>query len=356
MNGILVAVIGIPSIIATLATQFFWGGITTVMTGGLSYAIRTIDDYAIHDVLVGRIGVVPVQALWATAVAVALWFVLNRHRFGEHLLFIGDNVEVARVVGVNVGREKIKLFTLMGVLGAFAAVLLTAENKNFFNTQGSGFLLTVMAAVFIGGTSIFGGKATIVGSYVGAYIIGMIEAGLVATGMQGFWVRAVVGLVFLAAVVFHLSMDHDNVEVARVVGVNVGREKIKLFTLMGVLGAFAAVLLTAENKNFFNTQGSGFLLTVMAAVFIGGTSIFGGKATIVGSYVGAFIIGMIEAGLVATGMQGFWVRAVVGLVFLAAVMFHLSMDQPQRLARLKQLFRFGGKLERQPAPPAQGSP
>jgi simple sugar transport system permease protein len=207
VNGILVAVIGIPSIIATLATQFFWGGITTVLTGGLSYSIRTIDDFAIHEVLAGRIGVVPVQALWATAIAVALWFVLNRHRFGEHLLFIGDNVGVARVVGVNVGREKIKLFTLMGVLGAFAAVLLTIENKNFFNTQGSGFLLTVMAAVFIGGTSIFGGKATIVGSYVGAYIIGMIEAGLVATGMQGFWVRAVVGLVFLAAVVFHLTMD-----------------------------------------------------------------------------------------------------------------------------------------------------
>jgi hypothetical protein len=55
-------------------------------------------------------------------------------------------------------------------------------------------------------------------------------------------------------------------------------------------------------------------------------------------------------------MQGFWVRAVVGLVFLAAVVFHLSMDQPQRLARLKQLFRVGGKLEREAAPPARGSP
>jgi simple sugar transport system permease protein len=125
-----------------------------------------------------------------------------------------------------------------------------------------------------------------------------------------------------------------------VVGVNVGREKIKLFTLMGVLGAFAAVLLTAENKNFFNTQGSGFLLTVMAAVFIGGTSIFGGKATIVGSYVGAYIIGMIEAGLVATGMQGFWVRAVVGLVFLAAVVFHLTMEDSTRLRALLK-FSFG---------------
>jgi simple sugar transport system permease protein len=125
-----------------------------------------------------------------------------------------------------------------------------------------------------------------------------------------------------------------------VVGVSVGREKIKLFTLMGVLGAFAAVLLTAENKNFFNTQGSGFLLTVMAAVFIGGTSIFGGKATIVGSYIGAYIIGMIEAGLVATGMQGFWVRAVVGLVFLAAVIFHLTMEDSTRMRALLK-FTFG---------------
>ena len=207
VNGLLIAVIGIPSIIATLATQFFWGGITTVLSGGLSYAIRTINDYPIFDVFVGRIGVVPVQALWATALALALWLILNRHRFGEHVLFIGDNRQVAEVVGINVVREKVKLFTLMGVLGAFAAVLLTMENKNFFNTQGSGFLLTVMAAVFIGGTSIFGGKATIVGSFIGAYIIGMVEAGLVATGIQGFWVRAVVGLVFLAAVIFHLTMD-----------------------------------------------------------------------------------------------------------------------------------------------------
>ena len=65
---------------------------------------------------------------------------------------------------------------------------------------------------------------------------------------------------------------------------------------------------------------------------------------------------MIEAGLVATGMQGFWVRAVVGLVFLAAVVFHLSMDQPQRLARLRQMVRFGARLGRRPAPPARERP
>jgi len=224
VNGLLIAVIGIPSIIATLATMFFWGGITTVLSGGLSYSLRTVDDFAIWSVFVGRIGAMPVQALWALGLTVVVWFLLNRHRFGEHLLFIGENIGVARVVGIDVTRERLKLFTLMGVLAAFAAVLLTLENKNFFNTQGQGYLLTVIAAVFIGGSSIFGGQATVVGSLVGAFIITMIEAGLVAAGIQGFWVRAVVGLVFLVAVIFHLLMDNPakRRELGRLAGLSRG--------------------------------------------------------------------------------------------------------------------------------------
>jgi len=207
VNGLIVARVGIPSIIATLATQFLWGGLTTVFSQGLSYSLGEIDQGLLWQLFVGRIGPVPVQAAWALAVAVALWFVLNRHRFGEHLLFIGDNARVAEVVGVNVAREKIRMFVLMGVMAAFASVLLTLENKNFFNTQGSGYLLEVMAAVFIGGTSVFGGQASMVGTVAGAFIIGMVEAGLVATGLQGFWVRAVVGMVFLAAVIGHLLIE-----------------------------------------------------------------------------------------------------------------------------------------------------
>ena len=207
VNGILIARVGIPSIIATLATQFLWGGLTTVLSQGLSYSLGDVDQLLLWRLLVGRIGPFPVQALWALAVAAMLWLVLNRRRFGEHLLFIGDNARVAEVVGVNVRREKIRMFVLMGVMAAFASVLLTLENKNFFNTQGGGYLLEVMAAVFIGGTSVFGGKASVVGSVAGSFIIGMVEAGLVATGLQGFWVRAVVGIVFLAAVVGHLVIE-----------------------------------------------------------------------------------------------------------------------------------------------------
>ncbi|MCH8196603.1 MAG: ABC transporter permease [Proteobacteria bacterium] len=208
INGVLIARVGIPSIIATLATLFVWEGATVILSGGLSHNIRQIGGYSIYDVLTGRIGPVPVQALWALGLAVVTWFVLNRRRFGEHLLFIGDNPEVARVLGVDVVREKIKLFTLMGVLGALAGVVLTLDNKNFFTTQGSGYLLIVMAAVFIGGTSITGGKGSIVGTFFASFIVGSIEAGIVASGLGGFWTRLVVGLVFLTAVIVHIFMEN----------------------------------------------------------------------------------------------------------------------------------------------------
>lgn len=217
VNGLLVALIGIPSFIATLGTQFFWAGMATVLSGGRSYALRGAEGSSVWRLLVGRpdlgadfpfwLNQLSIQGLWTALIVVFLWFVLNRHRFGEHVLFIGDSNGVARVVGIDVLREKVKLFALMGFLAALAALFLTLENKNFFGNQGGGYLLTAIASVLIGGTSIFGGRATLVGTVFGCFLIGMIEAGLVATGLTGAWVRTVQGLVFLAAVVFYLLVE-----------------------------------------------------------------------------------------------------------------------------------------------------
>jgi simple sugar transport system permease protein len=154
------------------------------------------------------------QALWTALIVVFLWFILNRHRFGEHTLFIGDSNEVSRVVGIDVDREKIKIFTLMGFLAAVAAIMLTLENKNYFGNQGQGYLLSAIASVLIGGTSIFGGRATIIGTLFGCFIIGMIEAGLVASGLTGAWVRTIQGLVFLFAIIFYLYVDEPQKRVA----------------------------------------------------------------------------------------------------------------------------------------------
>src|SRR5215218_5201341 len=181
VNGVLVAKVGIPSFIATLATQFFWTGMATVLSGGKSYALRGAEQSSVWQWTVGR--------------------------FGVHVLFIGDSNDVSRVVGIDVDREKIRIFTLMGGIAAVAAMFLTLENRNYFGNQGQGYLLTAIASVLIGGTSIFGGRATIVGTVFGCFVIGMIEAGLVASGLTGAWVRTVQGLVFLIAIVFYLYVD-----------------------------------------------------------------------------------------------------------------------------------------------------
>ncbi len=219
VNGLLIARIGIPSFIATLGTQFFWSGIATVLSGGKSYALRGAEDTGVWGWIVGRFGdpnsyawqnQISIQAVWTLLIVVFLWFILNRHRFGEHVLFIGDSNDVSRVVGINVVAEKIKLYTLMGALASIAAMMLTLENRNFFGNQGQGYLLTAIAAVLIGGTSIFGGRATIVGTVFGCCIIWILEAGLVATGLTGAWVRTVQGLIFLISIIFYLFVEEPH--------------------------------------------------------------------------------------------------------------------------------------------------
>jgi len=96
---------------------------------------------------------------------------------------------------------------LNGVIAAFAALILTVEINVFFPTQGQAFLLPALAAVFIGGTSIAGGNGLIVGTFFGSYIIGSLEAGVVATGISGYWVQLVEGLVMGASVVLNVGIE-----------------------------------------------------------------------------------------------------------------------------------------------------
>jgi len=153
----------------------------------------------------------PIQALWSLAAVAFFWFILNRHKFGEAIMFIGDNREVARVMGINVGATWVKLFTLQGGIAAFAGLLLTMEINVFFPTQGQGMLLPVMAAVFIGGTSIAGGQPVLIGTFFGSYIIGSLEAGVVATGIGGYWVQLVEGAVMAGSVILNVVIGDEGI-------------------------------------------------------------------------------------------------------------------------------------------------
>lgn len=220
--GLLVAQLGIPSIIATLALSFVWRGLAVFLAAGKQFALRGFNETTLWDVTTGRVftglfntsGVVlrkpdgiSMQMIYGLAIAVILWFILNRHRFGESLLFIGDNANVARVLGIDVRRSRVKLFTLMGALAGIAGVFLTTETENFTTTQGQSSLLIVIAAVFIGGTSIFGGSGTIIGSYIGLLIVAVLQVGVVAANLSGAVADMVIGLVFLGAVILHMLVE-----------------------------------------------------------------------------------------------------------------------------------------------------
>jgi simple sugar transport system permease protein len=209
INGILVARVGIPSIMATLAAQFFWFGTTVLLCQGNNvYIGDKVEGTLIHTIFAGSIGGtaaeggfngLPSMFLWAVGLTVLLWFLLNRHKFGEAILFIGDNKDVAQVMGINVKKTKTQLFALQGGIAGFAAVIYMMEMVQFYTNQGDGLLMPVIAAVFIGGTSMSGGDGSIVGSFLGMFLFESIEPNVVATGVGGFYGQMIKGLVTAAA-------------------------------------------------------------------------------------------------------------------------------------------------------------
>jgi simple sugar transport system permease protein len=200
-NGIIVVRLGIPSLVATLGTQFFWRGVVLVVTGGRPASLVPVKGTILHQALVGRlVGYVPAQMIWTLVVAILVWVVLNRHRFGAHVYLVGDNQDSARLMGVQVDRTRMLVFALVGLAAAFAGLLASLEVNYFWVTLGQGYLLRTLAAVFLGGTSVFGGTGTILGTFVACFIIGIIEPGIVAIGLTGFWTQLLYGLIIVISV------------------------------------------------------------------------------------------------------------------------------------------------------------
>jgi len=202
INGTLVTIIGIPSIVATLGMQFLIRGFSNIISRGLAKRVP-LDSTFSYKIFAEKLWVIPVQSLWFLGLAVFFYFLLMRHKFGEQALFIGDNQEAARMMGVNVNRMKTMVFILMAVVAAFAGIISCYRMRTWWPTMGEGYLMMVMAAVFVGGTSMFGGDANIEGTFIGAFIIGSLEAGIVAAGLSGFWTQFVCGILIIVSVIIH---------------------------------------------------------------------------------------------------------------------------------------------------------
>jgi len=204
INGLIIVKFGIPSLVATIGTQFFWRGAVLVLSQGKSGTLSYVKESFLYQGLVGKIGgEFPTQMIWLALIAVLGWVLLNRHKFGAHIYLIGDNVNSAELMGVNTRRVRIQAFILMGLIAAFAGVVASFNVVYFWPSLGEGYLMRTLASVFLGGTSVFGGTGTILGTFIGAFIIGAIEAATVAVGLTGFWTQLIYGLIIVLSVTMH---------------------------------------------------------------------------------------------------------------------------------------------------------
>jgi simple sugar transport system permease protein len=206
-NGLVVTVVGLPALVVTIGTQFLFRGMTLVLVTGRSYALVEARDSVAFDVLAGRLFGVPMQFVWCVVVAVGTWLLMFRHRLGHNAHVVGDNRHAAQLMGIPIQRTRVVLFVLTGMAAALAGVMNSLQVANFYPAIGSGYLLPALAAVFVGGTSVFGGRASVWGTFLGAFMIGGIDAGIVAVGLTDYYTELIYGSIILVAISIHAVLQ-----------------------------------------------------------------------------------------------------------------------------------------------------
>jgi simple sugar transport system permease protein len=206
-NGLVITIVGLPSLVVTIGTQFLFRGLTLVLVGGSSYALASTRGDPVRELLVGKPFGIPMEFIWFVAIAIGTWVLLNRHRLGGNTYVIGDNPQTARLMGVPIRRTRITLFVLTGMAAALAGMMMSMQVVNFYPNLGTGLLLPALAAVFVGGTSVFGGRGSVYGTFIGALMIGAIPAGIVASGLTDFYTQAIYGGIILIAISIHAVLQ-----------------------------------------------------------------------------------------------------------------------------------------------------
>lgn len=203
VNGLFVAKVGIPSFLVTLGTMGIVTGFARWISNLQSIPVNNDTFAAVFGG--GDIGPVPVLFLWTFAVAMAGVFLLNRTVFGKQVLATGGNKISALYSGINVGRIKMQVLMINGFLAGLAGILYTGRLQGARYTLGENDLMIVIAAVIIGGTSLFGGKGTVIGSIFGALIMGMVNNGLILMNLSVDQQMILRGIIIIAAVTFTMG-------------------------------------------------------------------------------------------------------------------------------------------------------
>lgn len=199
VNGLLVTKTRMPSFIVTLAMLSVMAGLALQITQGNPISVSSD---AFQNIGQGHLAGIPIP-VWIMAGAFIIFgILLARTKFGRYIYATGDNPEAARLSGIPTDRVKIWAFVISGVLSALAGFIITARLSTAEPTAGSGMELEAIAAVIIGGTSLLGGRGNMLGTVVGAFILGVIDNGMNLLNVSPFLQDVVKGVVILIAVLF----------------------------------------------------------------------------------------------------------------------------------------------------------
>ena len=202
--GALIVYGRLSSLVASLGVLFLLRGLILVLTESRSITMMDeLENHWVYHLLVGNFYGFPMQMLWALAFVIFSYYLLNKHVFGIHIHHVGDNYVSAEQMGINVKAVKIKAFMFVGLGAGIAGIFTTLITYSFFPTQGFGYLLLALAAVFVGGTPYWGGLGTIAGAVFGVGVIAYMEVGVIAVGMSGVWRQFFNGLIILLALLGH---------------------------------------------------------------------------------------------------------------------------------------------------------
>ena len=207
VNGALVAFFRVPAFVATLGTLYVARGVALLMTNGLTYnnlgGRPELGNTGFDWLGFNRIAGVPI-GVWALAIAAILCHVvLGRTAFGRWLYASGGNERAAELSGVPVKGVKISVYVLSGICAAIAGLVLSSQLTSAGPTAGTTYELTAIAAVVIGGAALTGGRGTVRGTMLGAFVIGFLSDGLVIVGVSSYWQTVFTGAVIVLAVLMN---------------------------------------------------------------------------------------------------------------------------------------------------------
>lgn len=213
LNGALIAWFKVPAFVATLGVMYVARGVALLQTNGLTYNNLSgrpeLGNTGFDWLGFNRLAGIPISVLVLATVALLTGLMLARSSFGRWLYASGGNERAADLSGVPVKRVKITVYTLSGMLAAVAGLVLSSQLTSAGPTAGTTYELTAIAAVVIGGAALTGGRGTVRGTMLGAFVIGFLSDGLVIIGVSSYWQTVFTGAVIVLAVLMN-SIQYGN--------------------------------------------------------------------------------------------------------------------------------------------------